>query len=80
MSADKDFVIKVKEILEEVRPMLLSHGGDLDLVEVTEDKIVRVRLKGACGSCPMSTFTIKMSVEKALKDKLPEVKAVESVV
>jgi Fe-S cluster biogenesis protein NfuA len=80
MSADKDFIAKVEEILEEVRPMLLNHGGDLDLVEVTDDKIVKVRLKGACGSCPMSTFTIKMGVEKALKDRLPEVKGVESVI
>jgi len=80
MSAGKDFIAKVEEVLDEVRPMLLGHGGDLDLVEVTDDKIVKVRLKGACGSCPMSTFTLKMGIEKALKDKLPEVKAVESVI
>jgi Fe-S cluster biogenesis protein NfuA len=80
MSQDKEFVAKVKEILEEVRPMLLRDGGDLELVEVTDDKIVKVRLKGACGSCPMATFTLKLGIEKALKEKLPEVKSVESVI
>jgi Fe-S cluster biogenesis protein NfuA len=79
MSQDKEFTDKVKEILEQVRPMLIKDGGDLELVEISEDKIVKVRLKGACGSCPMSTFTLKLGIEKALKDKLPEVKAVESV-
>ncbi len=80
MSVEKDLVAKVEEILEEVRPMLLGHGGDLDLVEITDDKIVRVRLKGACGNCPMSTLTLKMGIEKVLKDRLPEVKVVESVI
>ncbi len=80
MTHDKDFISSVKEVLEEVRFMLLSHGGDVDLVVVTDDKIVKVRLKGACGGCPMATVTLKMGIEKALKDKLPEIKAVESVV
>jgi Fe-S cluster biogenesis protein NfuA len=79
MNQDSKFTDKVKEILEQVRPMLIKDGGDLELVEITEDKIVKVRLKGACGSCPMSTFTLKLGIEKALKDKLPDVKAVESV-
>ncbi len=80
MTHDKDFIIKVKEALEEVKLTFLSHRGDLDLVEVTGDKIVKVRFKGACGSCPMAASTLKTGIEKALKDKLPEVKAVESVV
>ena len=80
MSHDKDFISMVKEILEEVRPTLLRDGGDLDLVEVTEDKIVKVRFRGACVSCPMAAVTLKMIIEKALKNKLPKVKAVESVV
>ena len=80
MSADKGFKTKVEEVLEEVRPLLLRDGGDLELVEITEDKVIKVRLKGACGSCPMATLTLKVGIEKTLKEKLPEIKSVESVI
>ncbi|MFH1857000.1 MAG: NifU family protein [Candidatus Omnitrophota bacterium] len=70
---------KVEKVLEEVKPMLMAHGGNVELVDVTKDGIVKVRLTGACGSCPMSTMTLKMGIERALKEKIPEVKAVESV-
>ncbi len=56
-----------------------ADGGDVELVEVTEDGIVKVRLKGACGSCPMAQLTLKQGIERRLKDKIPEVKSVESV-
>ncbi len=70
---------KVQKVLEAVRPFLQADGGDVELVDVTDDGIVKVRLTGACGSCPMSTYTLKMGVENKLKKELPEVKAVEQV-
>jgi len=70
---------QVKEVLETVRPALQADGGDVELVEVTEDGIVKVKLVGACGHCPMSTMTLKMGIERALKEKIPEVKEVVQV-
>jgi len=70
---------KVQEVLDKVRPMLQADGGDCELVDVTEDGVVKVRLTGACGSCPMSTMTLKMGIEKQLKLEIPEVKTVEQV-
>jgi len=70
---------KVKKVLEAVRPFLQADGGDVELVDVTDDGIVKVRLTGACGSCPMSTYTLKMGVENKLKKELPEIKGVEQV-
>lgn len=69
---------KVEEILKQVKPSLQADGGDLELVDVNQG-IVKVRLKGACGSCPMSTMTLKNVVERLLKEKLPEVKEVVAV-
>lgn len=71
---------KVAKALDEIRPGLQADGGDVELVDVTDDGIVKVRLTGACAGCPMSTMTLKMAIEKRLKDKIPEVKAVEQVV
>lgn len=70
---------RVEEVLGKVRPALQAHGGDVELVEITEDNIVRVRLQGACRGCPMSQMTMTMGVEAALKDEIPEVKSVEAV-
>ncbi len=70
---------KVKAVLEEIRPALQADGGDLELVEVTDDGIVKLKLVGACGTCPMSQMTLKMGIEKRLKEKLPEIKEVVSV-
>ncbi|HEY3309588.1 MAG TPA: NifU family protein [Desulfuromonadaceae bacterium] len=70
---------EVQRILETVRPNLQADGGDVELVEVTEDGIVKVRLKGACGSCPMSTMTLKMGIERAIKDQIPGIKEVIQV-
>jgi Fe-S cluster biogenesis protein NfuA len=67
---------EVKSVLESIRPALQADGGDVELVEVTEDGIVKVRLTGACGHCPMSTMTLKMGIEKTLKQKVPGVKEV----
>lgn len=70
---------EVEKVLEMVRPGLQADGGDVELVEVTDDGIVKVRLKGACGSCPMSTMTLKMGIERAVKEKVPGVKEVVQV-
>lgn len=70
---------KVEKVLEEVRPALQADGGDIELVEVNQEGVVKVRLTGACGHCPMSTYTLKMAVEKKLKEKVPEVARVEQI-
>lgn len=70
---------EVKKALEQVRPALQADGGDVELVEITDDGVVKVRLKGACGSCPMSTMTLKMGIERTLKEKVPGVKEVVGV-
>jgi Fe-S cluster biogenesis protein NfuA len=69
---------RVEKALEKIRPALQADGGNIELVDVTEG-VVKVRLTGACGGCPMSQMTLKMGVEKALKQQVPEVKSVESV-
>lgn len=69
---------KVKKILEEIRPALQADGGDIELVGIDND-VVKVRLKGACGTCPSSLVTLKMGVEARLKEEIPEVECVEAV-
>ena len=70
---------KVQSALDKIRPALQRDGGDVELVEVTEDGIVKVRLQGACGGCPMSQMTLKMGIEKVVKEAVPEIKSVEAV-
>ena len=70
---------EVRKALEDVRPMLQADGGDVELVEVTEDGIVRVRLQGACQGCPMAQMTVKSGIEQMLKEKVPGVAEVEAV-
>ena len=72
-------VEEVKKVLEMIRPALQADGGDVELVEVGDDGVVKVKLVGACGHCPMSTMTLKMGIERTLKDKVPGVKEVVSV-
>lgn len=69
---------KVDSALEKVRPSLQADGGDVELVDVGDDGLVKVRLTGACGGCPMSQMTLKMGIEKILKQNVPEVTSVES--
>jgi len=68
---------KVQALLDKVRPSLQADGGDVELVEVTDDNIVRVQLQGACRGCPMSQMTLRDGIEKFIKKELPEIKAVE---
>ena len=70
---------KVKEVLEKIKPSLEAHGGGVELVEVTDDGVVKVKLTGACGGCPMSQMTLSMGIEKTLKEEIPGVKKVEAV-
>lgn len=67
---------KVEEALKEIRPMLQADGGDVELVEVTEDGTVKVRLQGACMGCPMSTMTLQQGIKRILMEKVPEIKDV----
>lgn len=73
---EDDMVEEVKAVLEQIRPALQADGGDVELVEVSDEGVVKVRLVGACGHCPMSTMTLKMGIERTLKDKVPGVKEV----
>jgi len=70
---------KVEKALEKIRPMLAADGGNVELVDVTKDGIVKLKLTGACGCCPMSSMTLKMGIERILKQEVSEIKAVEAV-
>ncbi len=70
---------RVQEVIDEIRPMLQADGGDVELVEVSADGVVKVRLTGACGGCPMSQITLSRGIESRLKASIPEVSRVESV-
>jgi Fe-S cluster biogenesis protein NfuA len=70
---------EVRQALDEVRPHLQVDGGDVELVDVSKDGVVKVRLTGHCAGCPMSQMTLKWGVENYLKKKVPAVKSVEAV-
>ena len=70
---------KIEDALDKVRPALQADGGDVQFIEVDEEGVVKVKLTGACGGCPMSQMTLKMGIEKVLKQNVPEVNRVESV-
>jgi Fe-S cluster biogenesis protein NfuA len=70
---------KIEDALEKVRPALQADGGDVQFIDVDDDGVVTVKLTRACGGCPMSQMTLKMGIEKALKQSVPEVNRVESV-
>jgi len=70
---------RVGQALEKIRPMLAADGGDVELVDVSDDGVVKLRLTGACGGCPMSQMTLKMGIERLLKEKVPEIKEVIAI-
>ncbi len=70
---------KIEDIINRIKPSLQADGGDVELVEVTEDGVIKVKLTGACGSCPMSMLTLKMGIERIIKEEVPEVKEVVAV-
>jgi Fe-S cluster biogenesis protein NfuA len=69
----------VQEALNDIRPQLQADGGDIELVEVTADGIVKVRLVGACSGCPGAQMTLQLGVERAVKARVPDIKGIEAV-
>lgn len=67
---------KVKQLIDEIRPRLQMDGGDVEFVSLENNSRVKVKLKGACSGCPGATYTLKMGIERYIKDKLPEIKEV----
>ncbi|SDJ18532.1 Fe-S cluster biogenesis protein NfuA, 4Fe-4S-binding domain [Natribacillus halophilus] len=78
MTETVDITGQVQEVIEKLRPFLLRDGGDVELVEV-EDGIVKLRLMGACGTCPSSTITLKAGIERALTEEVPGITEIEQV-
>jgi Fe-S cluster biogenesis protein NfuA len=76
---EKTFEEKVKDVIESIRPALQGHGGDVELVGTDDDNTVKVRLQGACQGCPGAAMTMKMGIERILKEKVPEVKEVVAI-
>jgi len=76
--SEQNQISQVQEVLDKLRPFLLRDGGDCELVDV-EDGIVKLRLLGACGSCPSSTITLKAGIERALLEEVPGIVEVEQV-
>lgn len=70
---------RVEAALDKIRPFLIADGGNVELVDVTKEGRVSVKLTGACGGCPMSTYTLKMGIEQRLKEEIPEITEVEAV-
>jgi Fe-S cluster biogenesis protein NfuA len=70
---------KIEKALEKVRPMLAADGGNVELVEVTKDNVVKLKLTGSCGCCPMSSMTLKMGIERLLRQEIPEIKEVIAI-
>lgn len=70
---------QIEETLDQIRPYLMADGGSVNLLQVTDDMVVELELLGACGSCPMSTMTLRAGIEQALKRSVPEIQRVEAV-
>ncbi|MHC4637789.1 MAG: NifU family protein [Planctomycetota bacterium] len=77
--ADQNIEDQVKDVIEAIRPNLKAHGGDIEFISLEEDNSVKVRLQGACSGCPGAAMTLKMGVERLLKEKVPQVKEVIAV-
>ena len=77
--ANQEMFNKVNTIIETLRPYLQDDGGDIELIEVTDDLVVKVQLQGACGACPYSLMTLKNGVEQAIRKEIPEIKEVVKV-
>jgi Fe-S cluster biogenesis protein NfuA len=74
-----DLQAKVEEALEQIRPYLQADGGNVTLIEITDDKIVKLELLGACKSCSMSAMTLKAGIEESIRRAAPEIKGVEAI-
>lgn len=76
---NKELFEKVSKVIDQVRPYLQQDGGDVELIEVTDDNIVKVKLVGACGCCPHSLYTLKNGIELMVKREIPEIKEVVNI-
>jgi Fe-S cluster biogenesis protein NfuA len=74
-----DLTLKIEDALEQIRPYLQADGGNVSLVEITDDMVVKLELLGACKSCSMSMMTLKAGIEETIKRAVPEIKSVEAV-
>lgn len=79
LKVEQDLYNKVELSLDSIRPYLKADGGDIEVVEITDDGVVKVRLLGACESCPMSFMTMKAGVEESIRSAIPGIKGVETV-
>ena len=79
MTANLDLLNRVENALDSIRPYLETDGGNVAIEEITSDYVVRLRLLGACGSCPMSFMTLKAGIEQAVKKAVPEITGVEAI-
>ena len=77
--ANLELLEKIESALDTIRPYLEADGGNVKLLDVTEDQIVKLELLGNCGSCPMSTMTLRAGVEEAIKRAIPQIKGVEAI-
>jgi len=75
----KDLLQKIASAIEAVRPYLKADGGDVELIDVTDDLVVKVRLTGACDGCPFSMMTLKAGIEQAVRRNVPEIKELQAV-
>ncbi len=79
MNTNPETIEKIENALDQIRPYLEADGGNVALLEVTDEMVVKLKLLGACGSCPMSIMTLKAGVEQALKRAVPEINSVEAI-
>jgi Fe-S cluster biogenesis protein NfuA len=80
MTSDKENLLKqVEEALDTIRPYLIADAGNVSIIEITEEKILKIKLLGSCESCPMSIMTLKAGIEQAVKKAVPEITAVEAI-
>jgi Fe-S cluster biogenesis protein NfuA len=76
----KDLLQRIASAIETIRPYLKADGGDVELIDVTDDFVVKVRLTGACDGCPFSMMTLKAGIEQAVRRNVPEIKELQSIV
>jgi Fe-S cluster biogenesis protein NfuA len=74
-----DLATQVDRVLEEIRPYIHSHGGEVNVIEITDEGIARLQMVGSCNGCPMSMLTMRLGIERLLADKLPQLKGAEAV-
>ena len=78
-SKKQELIKRVNEVIESIRPYLKADGGDVTLIDITDDMSVKVKLTGACHGCPFSMMTLKSGIEQTVKEKIPELKEVIAV-